>query len=115
MDKNELLAILKDWNEWQAPLADIGIIRLEYLNRLEGLPEGSNQICKPMLIPSRSSMVILRMFTCSSLLSVFHSRSRSRRKARGRSIQSIPVYVMRSDSGFPGISEDWRRISFFWP
>jgi predicted AAA+ superfamily ATPase len=44
MDKNELLAILKDWNEWQAPLSDIGIIRPEYLDRLEGLIEGSNQV-----------------------------------------------------------------------
>ncbi|MBF0386687.1 MAG: ATP-binding protein [Candidatus Omnitrophica bacterium] len=44
MDKNELLSILKDWNEWQVPLSDIGIIRPEYLNRLAGLIEGSNQV-----------------------------------------------------------------------
>lgn len=44
MDKNEILAILKDWNEWQTPLADIGTIRTSYLNRLESLIEGSNQI-----------------------------------------------------------------------
>ena len=44
MDKNEILAILKDWNEWQTPLADIGTIRTAYLDRLEGLIEGSNQI-----------------------------------------------------------------------
>ena len=44
MDKNEILAILKDWNEWQTPLADIGIIRTSYLDRLESLIEGSNQI-----------------------------------------------------------------------
>lgn len=43
MDKNEILAILKDWNEWENQ-QDIGTIRSVYLNRLEALITGSNQI-----------------------------------------------------------------------
>jgi len=43
MDKNEILAILKDWNDWQGQ-QDIGIVRSAYLNRLEALIAGSNQI-----------------------------------------------------------------------
>jgi len=43
MDKNEILAILKDWNDWEGQ-QDIGITRSVYLNRLESLIAGSNQI-----------------------------------------------------------------------
>jgi predicted AAA+ superfamily ATPase len=43
MDKNEILAILKDWNDWEGQ-QDIGIIRSVYLDRLEALITGSNQI-----------------------------------------------------------------------
>ena len=43
MDKNEILAILKDWNDWEGQ-QDVGIIRSAYLNRLEALIAGSNQI-----------------------------------------------------------------------
>ncbi|MFH1995665.1 MAG: ATP-binding protein [Candidatus Omnitrophota bacterium] len=43
MDRNEILAILKDWNDWESR-QDIGIIRSAYLNRLEALLTGSNQV-----------------------------------------------------------------------
>lgn len=43
MDKNEVLAILKDWNDWEGQ-QDIGTVRSAYLNRLESLITGSNQI-----------------------------------------------------------------------
>ncbi|MBU4306123.1 MAG: ATP-binding protein [Candidatus Omnitrophica bacterium] len=43
MYKNEILSILKDWNDWEGR-QDIGILRSVYLNRLEGLITGSNQI-----------------------------------------------------------------------
>src|SRR3989338_6746044 len=43
MDKNEILSILKDWNDWEGQ-QDIGTIRSAYLNRLEALISGSNQI-----------------------------------------------------------------------
>ena len=43
MDKNEILAILKDWNDWEGQ-QDIGTVRSVYLNRLESLITGSNQI-----------------------------------------------------------------------
>ena len=43
MDKNEILAILKDWNDWEGQ-QDIGILRNSYLDRLEGLIQGSNQV-----------------------------------------------------------------------
>jgi len=43
MDKNEILAILKDWNDWEGQ-QDIGTIRSIYLDRLEALIAGSNQI-----------------------------------------------------------------------
>jgi hypothetical protein len=43
MDKNEILAILKDWNDWESR-HDIGILRNSYLDRLEGLIHGSNQV-----------------------------------------------------------------------
>ncbi len=43
MDKNEILAILKDWNDWEGQ-QDIGTIRSVYLDRLEALIAGSNQI-----------------------------------------------------------------------
>ncbi len=43
MDKNEILAILKDWNDWQGQ-QDIGTLRSVHLNRLEALITGSNQI-----------------------------------------------------------------------
>ncbi len=43
MDKNEILAILRDWNEWDGQ-QDTGTIRSDYLNRLEGLISGSNQV-----------------------------------------------------------------------
>jgi len=43
MDKNEILAILKDWNDWEGQ-QNIGIIRSSYLNRLEDLITGSNQV-----------------------------------------------------------------------
>ncbi|MBU1183331.1 MAG: ATP-binding protein [Proteobacteria bacterium] len=43
MDKNEILAILKDWNDWEGQ-QNIGILRDSYLNRLEGLIQGSNQV-----------------------------------------------------------------------
>lgn len=43
MDKNEILSILKDWNDWEGQ-QDIGTIRSVYLNRLEALIAGSNQI-----------------------------------------------------------------------
>ena len=42
MDKNEILAVLNDWNIWQGDL-DTGIIRGKYLDRLESLMT-SNQI-----------------------------------------------------------------------
>ncbi len=43
MDKNEILAILKDWNEWENQ-PDIGTLRSDYLNRLEDLISGSGQV-----------------------------------------------------------------------
>jgi len=43
VDKNEILAILKDWNDWDGQ-QDIGTIRNAYLNRLEALVTGSKQI-----------------------------------------------------------------------
>ena len=43
MDKNEILAILKDWNDWESQ-HDMGILRNSYLDRLEGLIHGSNQV-----------------------------------------------------------------------
>ena len=43
MDKNEIRAILKDWNDWEGQ-QDIGIVRSAYLDRLESLIEGSNQV-----------------------------------------------------------------------
>lgn len=43
MDKNEIRAILKDWNEWEGQ-QDIGTIRSAYLDRLESLISGSNQV-----------------------------------------------------------------------
>ena len=43
MDKSEILAILKDWNDWENR-QDIGILRNAYLTRLEALITGSNQI-----------------------------------------------------------------------
>src|SRR3989338_951203 len=43
MDKNEILSILKDWNDWEGQ-QDIGTIRSAYLNRLEALITGSNHI-----------------------------------------------------------------------
>jgi len=43
MDKNEILDILKDWNDWEGQ-QDIGTVRSLYLNRLEALITGSNQI-----------------------------------------------------------------------
>ncbi len=43
MDKNEILSILKDWNDWEGQ-QDIGIIRSVYLDRLDALIAGSNQI-----------------------------------------------------------------------
>lgn len=43
MDKNEILSILKDWNDWEGQ-QDIGTVRNAYLNRLESLIAGSNQV-----------------------------------------------------------------------
>ena len=43
MDKNEIFDILDNWNEW-ASQKDIGLIRNSYLDRLEGLIHGSNQV-----------------------------------------------------------------------
>ncbi|MBL7131081.1 MAG: ATP-binding protein [Candidatus Omnitrophica bacterium] len=43
MDKNEIFDILDNWNEW-AGQKDIGLIRNSYLDRLEGLIHGSNQV-----------------------------------------------------------------------
>lgn len=43
MDKNEILAILKDWNDWEVP-HDIGTVRGAYVDRLESLISGSNQV-----------------------------------------------------------------------
>jgi len=43
VDKNEIRAILKDWNDWEGQ-QDIGTIRSVYLDRLEDLIAGSNQI-----------------------------------------------------------------------
>ena len=43
MDKNEILAILNDWNDWEGQ-QNIGILRSAYLDRLEGLIQGSNQV-----------------------------------------------------------------------
>lgn len=43
MDKNEILDILNDWNDWQGQ-QDIGIARSAYLNRLEDFITGSNQV-----------------------------------------------------------------------
>jgi len=43
MDKNEIRSILKDWNDWENQ-QDIGTVRSVYLDRLEALIEGSNQI-----------------------------------------------------------------------
>ena len=43
MDKNEIRLILRDWNEWEQQ-QDIGIVRHTYLDKLESLIEGSNQV-----------------------------------------------------------------------
>ncbi len=43
MDKNEIRSILKDWNDWENQ-QDIGTVRSTYLDRLEALITGSNQI-----------------------------------------------------------------------
>lgn len=43
MDKKEILAILKDWNDWEGQ-QDMGIPRNSYLDKLEGLIQGSNQV-----------------------------------------------------------------------
>ncbi len=43
MDKNEIKAILKDWNDWEGQ-QDIGTLRSAYLDRLESLIAGSNQV-----------------------------------------------------------------------
>ena len=43
MDKNEILAILKDWNDWEGR-QDIGILRNSYLDTLEGLIQETNQV-----------------------------------------------------------------------
>ena len=43
MDKNEIRAILKDWNDWEGQ-QDIGTVRSAYLDRLESLISGSNQV-----------------------------------------------------------------------
>ncbi|MBM3708855.1 MAG: ATP-binding protein [Actinobacteria bacterium] len=43
MDKNELINILDDWNDWVGQ-QDAGIPRDSYIDRLDGLIHGSNQI-----------------------------------------------------------------------
>jgi len=43
MDKNEILNILDNWNDW-AGQQDIGVPRNSYIDRLEGLIKGSNQV-----------------------------------------------------------------------
>ncbi len=43
MDKKEIFDILDSWNEWAGP-KDIGLIRNSYVDRLEGLIRGSNQV-----------------------------------------------------------------------
>ena len=43
MDKNELLNILDNWNDWTGQ-QDIGIPRNSYTDRLNGLIQGSNQV-----------------------------------------------------------------------
>ena len=43
MDKNEILNILDNWNDWGGQ-QDIGIPRNSYTDRLKGLIEGSNQV-----------------------------------------------------------------------
>src|SRR3989338_3385998 len=42
MDKNEVFAVLNDWNIWRGA-QDTGIIRSAYLDRLQALM-GSNQV-----------------------------------------------------------------------
>lgn len=43
MEKKEIFDILDSWNEW-AGQKDIGLIRNSYVDRLEGLIQGSNQV-----------------------------------------------------------------------
>ena len=43
MEKKEVFTILDSWNEWAGP-KDIGIIRNSYIDRLNGLIKGSNQV-----------------------------------------------------------------------
>lgn len=43
MEKREIFDILDSWNEWAGP-KDIGLIRNSYVDRLEGLISGSNQV-----------------------------------------------------------------------
>ena len=43
MEKKEVFDILDSWNEW-AGQKDVGLIRNSYIDRLEGLISGSNQV-----------------------------------------------------------------------
>lgn len=43
MDKKEIFNVLDSWNEW-AGQKDVGFIRNSYIDRLEGLLHGSNQV-----------------------------------------------------------------------
>jgi predicted AAA+ superfamily ATPase len=43
MDKNEILNILQNWNDWTSQ-QDLGVPRKFYIDRLEGLILGSNQV-----------------------------------------------------------------------